>query len=154
MSVFFQSHPYGTRFSDGTYGVFFAANDLETAIAEAKYRREQFMRATAQNRMDLDGQVYQVDLEADLHDLRNEQLVDQTFFDKFDYSTSQHVAKTLRSKGSNGIVYRSIYGTGGECVTAFRPPALSNARPERTISFVWDELQITETYEKRHLQLD
>src|SRR2546427_2590764 len=37
-------NPHGSRFSDGSYGVYYAGKTLETAIAETRHHREQFMR--------------------------------------------------------------------------------------------------------------
>ena len=70
MAAFTHLNPEGSRFSDGTFGVFYAAQGFDTAIAESKHHRERFMRATAQPRMELDMRVYAVDLDGDLHDLR------------------------------------------------------------------------------------
>ena len=60
MAAFTHLNPEGSRFSDGVYGVFYAANNLDTAIAETKHHRERFMRATAQPHMELDMRVYLV----------------------------------------------------------------------------------------------
>jgi hypothetical protein len=63
MAAFTHLNPAGSRFSDGTYGVFYAASTLDTAIAETRYHREQFLRATSEPPMELDMRV----LLADLH---------------------------------------------------------------------------------------
>ena len=60
----------GGRFSDGTYGVFFAVNELGTAMAETIRQREHFMRTTKQEHMELDMPVYVTDLAGQFHDLR------------------------------------------------------------------------------------
>lgn len=39
MAAFTHRNPDASRFSDGSYGVFFAARALETAVAETKYHR-------------------------------------------------------------------------------------------------------------------
>ena len=57
MAAFTHLNPSGSRFSDGSFGVFHAANDLDTAIAETRHHRERFMSATAQPRMELDMRV-------------------------------------------------------------------------------------------------
>jgi len=46
MAAFTHLNPAGSRFTDGSFGVFYAAADMETAIAETKYHRERFLRAT------------------------------------------------------------------------------------------------------------
>ena len=63
MAAFTHLNPNGSRFSDGTYGAYYAANNLDTAIAETRYHRVQFLSATAQAHMELDMRVYLVDLD-------------------------------------------------------------------------------------------
>lgn len=152
MAVFTHLNPEGSRFGDGTFGVFHATNDLDTAIAETRYHREQFMRATSQGRMELDMRVYKVDLAAALHDLRGRQTEFPLVYHNDNYSAGQHLAATLRKEGSNGIAYSSVRRRGGECVAVFRPRLLSNCRQERHLCYVWDGKQIGDIYEKQALK--
>ena len=46
MAAFTHLNPEGSRFSDGTYGVFYAAKEVETAIRETVYHRERFLART------------------------------------------------------------------------------------------------------------
>ena len=154
MAAFTHLNPDGSRFSDGTYGAFYAANGLDTAIAETKHHRERFMSATAQQRMELDMRVYLVDLDGDLHDLRGQKAIQPLVYHNDNDAAGQHLAKTLRKAGSNGIAYDSVRRNGGECVAVFRPPLLSNARQERHLCYVWNGLQIETVYEKREFSND
>ena len=149
MAAFTHLNPDGSRFSDGTYGVFYAARDLDTAIAETKHHRERFMSATGQERMELDMRVYLIDLDGDLHDLRGRSDNLPLVYHGNDYTAGRQLARMLREGGSNGIAYDSVRRTGGECVAVFRPPVLSNARQERHLCYVWDGQQIVSVYEKR-----
>ncbi len=151
MAAFTHRNPDGSRFSDGTYGVFYAASNLQTAIAETSYHRERFMRATAQGRMELDMRVYLVDLVGALHELRGKQDAYPDVYDRHHYADAQHLARSLRNNGSNGIAYDSVRREDGECVAVFRPPLLSNPRQERHLCCVWDGRQIVTVYEKREL---
>jgi len=72
MAAFTYLNPEGSWFSDGSYGVFYPANDLDIAIAETRHHRERFMRATKQEHMELDMRVYVTDLDGELHDLRGQ----------------------------------------------------------------------------------
>lgn len=152
MAAFMHLNPEGSRFSDGTFGVFYAANDLDTAIAETRYHREWFMRATSQGRMELDMRVYIADLAAALHDLRGRQTEFPLVYHNDNYSAGQYLAATLRKEGSNGIAYSSVRRRGGECVAIFRPRLLSNCRQERHLCYVWDGKQIGDIYEKQALK--
>lgn len=151
MAAFTHLNPEGSRFTDGTFGVFYAAVDLETAIAETKHHRERFMRATEQEHIELDMRVYVVDLVGDLHDLRGQQEAYPLVYHETNYATAQHLARDLRQSGSHGIAYDSVRREGGECAAVFRPPLLSNARQERHLCYVWDGEAISSVYEKREL---
>ena len=102
MAAFTHLNPEGGRFSDGSYGVLYAAGDLDTAIAETKHHRARFMRATEQSRMELDMRAYAIDLDGDLHDLRGRRAAFPLVYRHDDYAAAQHLAKTLREDGSNG----------------------------------------------------
>jgi hypothetical protein len=149
MASFTHLNPEGSRFGDGTFGVFYAAKDLDTAIAETKYHRERFMRATKQRRMELDMRVYLVDLAAQLHDLRGRRDDDQLVYHPDNYAGGQQLATRLRREGADGIVYDSVRRSGGECAAVFRPRLLSNCRQERHLCYVWDGSRIASLYEKR-----
>src|SRR3954469_18752967 len=40
MAAFTHLNPEGSRFSDGTFGVWYCAHELETALAEVRYHQE------------------------------------------------------------------------------------------------------------------
>jgi len=120
MATFAYLNPLGSRFSDGTYGVFLAANNLDTAIAETRHHRERFLNATAQGQMELDMRVYLVDLDGKLHDLRGQMASQHLVYRNDNYAAGQQLARTLREAGSNGIAYEGIRRRGGECVALFR----------------------------------
>ena len=148
MAAFTHLNPQGSRFSDGTWGVFYAANDLDTAIAETKHHRERFMRATEQPRTELDMRVYLVDLAGDLHDLRGRKETYPLVYHDDSYAVGQNLARRLRGDGSNGVVYDSVRRAGGECAAVFIPRLLSNCRQERHLCYVWDGTRIATIYEK------
>jgi hypothetical protein len=151
MAAFTHPNPSGSRFSNGSYGVFYAAGDLETAIAETRYHRAAFLQATRQARIEIDMRAYLADLTGDLHDIRQRQAGYETVYDPQDYSAGQQLAAKLRREGSNGIAYNSVRRSGGQCAAIFRPPLLSNARQERHLCYVWDGQSIATIYEKREV---
>ncbi len=151
MAAFTHLNPAGSRFTDGTYGVFYTTPDLETAIAETKHHRERFMSETNEEPIHLDMRVYLVDLDAELHDIRGMQGTEALVYHPEKYAAAQNLGRTFREKGSNGIVYSSVRRAGGECAAVFRPRVLSNCRQERHLSYVWDGAQIRDIYEKRSL---
>src|SRR5687768_16700070 len=153
MAAFTHLPPYGSRFTDGSFGVFYAGRTLDTAIAETKHHREAFLRATSESRIELDMRAYAVDLDTMLHDIRGMKDTISEVYDPSSYVASQALAIEIRTSGSSGLAYDSVRNTDGECVAIFKPRVLSNCRQERHLTYVWDGSSISTVYEKRDLNL-
>lgn len=149
MAAFTHLNPDGSRFSDGSFGVFYAAKAIETAVAETSYHRARFMAYTHEPAQELDMRVYAVDLDAMLHDLRDLRDALPALYAEDSYAAGQALAKDLRAQGSDGIAYQSVRDSGGECAAVFRPRLLSNCRQERHLCYVWDGQAIVTVYEKK-----
>ena len=70
MAAFTHLNPQGSRFSDGSYGVFYCARKRDTAIAETQYHSARFMAATAEPPMRLQMRLYTVAANGKVADLR------------------------------------------------------------------------------------
>ena len=151
MGAFTHVSPEGSRFSNGTYGVFYAAQREATAIAETRYHRERFMRATKEARCELDMRVLGVTVAASLHDLRGMSAIMPDIYRPDDYTASQILGGALRAGGSNGVVYDSVRHDGGKCVGVFRPRMLSHCRDWKHLRYVWDGSRITDVLEVKRL---
>ena len=151
MAAFTHLNPEGSRFSDGTWGVYYAARDLETAVAETVHHRERFLQATDEPPMELDMRVIVADLDGELHDLRSLGIGRPELLDPEDHAPARSLGRILREAGSWGLVYCSVRRKGGENAAVFRPPVLSNCRQERHLCYVWDGRRISHVYEKRAL---
>lgn len=149
MAPFTHPSPAGGRFNDGTFGAYYTARSETTAIAETRYHRERFMRATAQPRLELDMRVLAATLDARLHDARGLERALPVIYDPDDYRVSQALARELRGARSWGVAYTSVRHAGGECAAIFRPPALSRCRQTRHLAYLWDGDRISQVYEKR-----
>ena len=153
MAAFTHLPPYGSRFTDGSFGVFYAGRTLDTSIAETKHHREVFLRATSEPRIELDMRVYAVDLDTMLHDIRGMKDTMAEVYDPSSYAASQALAIEIRTSGSSGLAYDSVRNPDGECAAIFKPRVLSNCRQERHLTYVWDGSSISTVYEKRDLNL-
>ncbi|RKF18971.1 RES domain-containing protein [Altericroceibacterium spongiae] len=151
MAAFTHLNPLGDRFTDGTYGVFYAGRTLATAIAETRYHRACFLAATAEPAQDIDMRVYAVNCTGTMHDIRGCRAERPELYHPEDYGASQNFAARLRDQGADGIVYDSVRFEAGECVAVFRPRLLSHCRQERHLCYVWDGKTIRDVYEKRML---
>jgi hypothetical protein len=151
MAAFTHLSPDGSRFSDGTFGVFYAAQREAVAIAETRYHRERFMRATREAPCELDMRVLSVSVKSPLHDLRGMRAILPDVYRLADYSASQLLGGVLRAGGSNGVVYDSVRLDGGRCIGAFRPRVLSHCRERKHLRYVWDGASIASVLEIKRL---
>jgi hypothetical protein len=149
MAAFTHLNPSGSRFADATFGAYYAAADVETAIAETKFHREEFLRATKEAPISIEMRVYLADMAADLHDIRGRQAEMAEVYAPEDYGASQALARRLRAEGSAGIAYDSVRQEGGECVALFRPKTLTNVRQGAHLLYKWNGAEIGQVYELR-----
>jgi len=147
MAAFTHLNPEGSRFSDGTYGVYYACRSLNTAVAESRYHRERFLMRTKEGPIELDMRTYLADLEGDLHEIRGRRDLGAVH-DPNNYSAGQVLGRELKAVNSYGIVYDSVRYLGGECASVLRPPALSPCIQGPHFGYIWDGSRITTVYEK------
>lgn len=151
MAAFTHLSPDGSRFSDGTFGVFYAAQREATAIAETRFHRERFMRDTKQPRREIDMRVLSVTVKAPLHDLRGMRGVMPDVYRLDDYTASQLLGGALRRGGSNGLAYDSVRQQSGKCVAIFRPRVLSQCRERKHLRYLWNGERIDDVLEVRRV---
>ena len=149
MAAFTHLNPEGSRFSDGRYGVYYAAHALETAIAEVSHHRAVFLARTREPAIDVDMRLITATLDAPLHDLRALGRAGARLLHPDRYDAPQSLGRRLREAGSWGVQFPSVRHRGGLCVGVFRPKALRNARSGAHIALHWDGQRITHWYEKR-----
>lgn len=152
MAAFTHLNPEGSRFSDGSWGVYYAAHDLGTAIAEVSHHRAAFLARTAEPAIDIDLRLIVAPLDAALHDLRGLRRSAPQIYDPANYGAAQALGRQLRDGDSWGVVYHSVRHRGGLCAGVFRPRALKPYRPGAHIALHWDGQRITHWYEKREPQ--
>ena len=153
MAPFTHLSPQGTRFTDGHFGAYYAAESIDTAIAETRFHRENFLRATSQPPLELEMRCYLADVSCELHDLRGRREKMADVYDPASYFASQKLGRQLRDAGSNGLAFDSVRRDGGECVALFRPRLVQNVRQSVHLRYAWDGNVIGHVYEMRALNL-
>ncbi|HXS53637.1 MAG TPA: RES domain-containing protein [Usitatibacter sp.] len=149
MAPFTHLNPEGSRFSDGTFGVYYAARDLETAIAERAYHAARFLARTRERPGEFDMRTYVAKIDAELVDLRGHgRRRRNDLMAPADYRASQAFARARRDEGAGGIVYDSVRRAEGQCAALFRPRLVRDCRQGTHICLVWDGHTVTGWYEK------
>ncbi len=139
MAAFTHINPKGSRFSDGMYGVYYAAAALETAILETVFHFETFARDSADPPRAEDFRVLVGMVGAPFEDVTALPAPRQTSILAPDsYAASQAYAKEIRAAGANGVAYPSVRHVGGQCIGAFRPQSVGIPHQERHLKYRWN----------------
>jgi len=134
MAAFTHITREGSRFSDGSFGVYYAARDRATALAETMHHRAKFLASTGHPSIVLEMRCYAGDLAGKLHDARDGW---SQLHDPDSYVASQAMALKLRAAGSDGIAFDSVRLAGGECVALFYPDLMQPVRQESHLYYHW-----------------
>jgi RES domain len=157
MAPFAYPSPDGTRFgppamTTASFGVYYAARDEATAIAEVKHHRVAFLEAVKAPGQDLDFEVLNAPVTgAHFYDLRDREREFKDVYSPSDYTDSQRLGAELRERGADGIAYDSVRREGGECLAVFRPRCVGAVRPVKHLIFRWDGSAISAVLEAHPL---
>lgn len=148
MASFTHVNPRGSRFSDGGYGVYYAAIDLATALAETIHHFERFARDSDDGIRDADMRVLVGRIDERFHAVSSLPPPLRTaVLDPDDYTAGRALGRRLREAGSNGVVYPSVRRAGGTCVGAFRPKAVQPPMQERHIRYHYDGKRVSRWFD-------
>jgi hypothetical protein len=155
MAAFTHLNPNGSRFSDGTYGVFYCARSRRTAIHETRYHSALFLADTKQPPLRQQMRLYSVQAKGDVLDLRNGQLelaeLDRAILSATHYAAGQALGQAARAAGAPGIAYPSVRDEGGECLAAFRTTLLRDCHHAAYLEYEWNGETITDVFEMNKL---
>lgn len=126
----------GSRFSDGTYGVYYCASSIDAAIAETKFHQERFLAATREENVEITMRAYVNKVVKPVIDVRDMPELHQP--DLTTYTVSQAFAREHRDGKTWGLLYRSVRLDSHECVAAFRPQAVSLPVQGPHFRYVWN----------------
>ncbi len=140
MAAFTHPNPLGSRFSDGSFGVYYAAHDLDTAIVETVYHQVQHLTYTHEPPQDLDMRVLIAHLVGALVDGNNSGV--EGLLHPMSYGPGQAFGLAVRSEGRDGIRYASVRQPGGECAAVFRPKCIKSCVQSAHLIYPWDGIAI------------
>lgn len=148
MAAFTHLNPKGSRFSDGSYGIYYAAAALDTAIAETVHHFGRFAADAGDPLRREDMRVlvgtvrHRMDDVAALPEAERGPLLDPE-----SYAASRRFGRRRRAAGSDGIVYPSVRHPGGDCVAAFWPDVVGIPVQERHLQYEWDGRRVARYFD-------
>lgn len=127
-----------SRFSDGSYGIYYAGDRIEVALFETIYHHGRFMAATTESEgWTSDFRELIGSLDSDLHDVSDKSAFEELYHPD-DYAAPQSLASELRNKSSNGLHYRSVRYPDGQAVALFWPDVAGIPKQGQHFSYFWD----------------
>jgi hypothetical protein len=151
-AAFTHTHEFGSRFSDSTRGAWYAADALETSIAEVAYHKarrlaEIVVPELPDQRPDRETSTYDdwlADFRAEFHVLEPAKRYSAYLAPEpvpGCYARPQQLARRLMSEHqSNGLVYSSVRRKGHRCLVCFRPALVYDPRRDRRLEITFTAL--------------
>lgn len=138
-AAFTHTNEAGCRFNDSTRGAWYAAEELETSLAEVTYHKarrlaEMVVPELPGGQPDEDISTcddWQADFRSAFHVLRPSNKFAECLQPEpvpQCYAASQKLARRLLELQSNGLVYLSVGRRGFRCLACFRPALVYNPR--------------------------
>lgn len=125
---------FGSRFTDGKFGVYYCAENVETAIAETiHHKTNDFLAATQEDDTELTMREYVTDIVEPLVDVTE----NADLHDADSYDVSQAFGRQAFDDKQWGILYNSVRKDGNQCAAILRPPALANCKQAGHYRYIW-----------------
>ncbi len=147
MAAFTHINPNGSRFSNGDYGIYYAAESLATAIAETTYHKARFMSFTDEPSQELAMRSLVAEFSADLFDLRPLDKNKSSIYSPVNYKESQTLGTQIKEQQEDGLVYHSVRSEGTN-YALFKPNIIHKCQQGVHLSYVWDGEKIATVYQK------
>jgi hypothetical protein len=133
------THTKPSRFSDGSFGVYYAARHLPTAVSESAFHTERFYRATNEASADIDMRVYAARITGRFDDLLSLAAGDARL-NPDSYEASQAYARQVYDADKlDGLTYKSVRDHQHRpAVACLRPSAIRNCYSQSYMLYRWD----------------
>ncbi|HZP11925.1 MAG TPA: RES family NAD+ phosphorylase [Nevskiaceae bacterium] len=139
------THPRESRFSDGQFGVLYAASELEAAIEETKHHSARFLMATKEAPINVEMRSYVVQIATKRAcDIR---VGYDAEHDPDSYVASREFGLRARNANVDALVYRSVRKSGAHCVAAFFPDIVSRHVQHKHFQYAWNGRSIEHVLE-------
>jgi hypothetical protein len=107
-----------SRFSDGSYGVWYCGDCREVALAETAHHFQRFMRATDEPAADADFRLLTCAVRGEVTASPADCLTE-------DWQPGQAFGKRIRAEGVDGVIYPSLRYPAGQAAALFWPDCLT-----------------------------
>ena len=148
LGPFVHVNPAGSRFSRGEFGVFYAGDDVQTAIAETRYHQEKYFSGVEGLKYDLlSMRCLKTQFSASLRDIRGAEFFDKNWHSPDDYTSAQMLGDLVKANSEAGLVYNSVRAPNKTCYGLFNPRIINDIVQTSHYDYIWDGEKIIVTLE-------
>ena len=123
----------GSRFSDGSFGVYYAGLELETCVDEVAHHQTRHLLDHGAPGMRIHLMAIRATVSGDFLDVRK----GHPALHQSSHSVSRPFGIRAWKAGADGIAYRSVRRPGGECLAVFRRESILGCSRAGLVAFEW-----------------
>ncbi len=139
LGPFVHLNPTGSRFSNGDFGVYYAAEDVQTAIAETRHHQQVYFSGVVGLKFDrLTMRCLKTQFTACLHDIRGDEYKNNSCYLKDNYSAGQQLGSALKHEDKDGLAYLSVRLPHKTCYALFSPIRIKDVIQTTHYEYIWD----------------
>lgn len=139
LGPFVHLNPAGSRFSNGDFGIYYAAEDTQTAIAETRYHQQIYFSGVVGLKFDrLTMRCLKTQFTASLLDIRGDEFKNTDWYLKDSYSAGQQLGSAIKREEKNGLVYLSVRLENKTCYALFSPILIKDVVQTTHYEYIWD----------------
>lgn len=138
VAPFTHVNPDGSRFSDGSFGVLYMGDTMETALAEVQHHQETYWRnvpALSYERFVFRGLACDFDEAGMLDGLTLPRTHD--IYSPDDYSASRQLGLSLKENGTPGLRYYSVRASKATCWGLITPSPVTSVVQTAHFEMIW-----------------
>lgn len=143
LAPFTHINQLGSRFSRGEFGVLYAAETIDTALAETCYHQQRYfqtqVRGLKYDRIVMRG--LKLKFSATLFNIHTPK-IDNSWYDANDYTAARQLGAAIKATDKDGLWYESVRKPGTSCYALFSPHLISSVVQTRHYELVWNGRRI------------
>jgi hypothetical protein len=139
VAPFTHVNPEGSRFSDGSFGILYLADHLDTAIAEVRYHQQAYWQRVKGLRYD---RYVFLGLVAEFNEAGCRDALtlpaEHLLYHPKEYGASRTLGTALRAAGEPGLRYRSVRRPGAICWALLTPRHVASITQSIHLEMIWN----------------
>jgi hypothetical protein len=144
LAPFTHINQLGSRFSRGEFGVLYAAEQMDTALAETCYHQQRYFQTQVPglkyDRIVMRGLT--VKFSATLCNIRTPKIEQYGWYNADDYTAARALGAAIKIADKDGLWYESVRKPGTSCYALFSPHLIKSVVQTQHYEFAWNGTRI------------